>query len=222
MVGWLKRLMLALALLAAAPACADSWMPPQQASYVSPDKKTRFTVIPRRLKDQLAYFSDKVDGKEPAGQPQGGEPRARGILERRSGKAWVKVWEAPLVNEVAPVSALVANGGNYVVTFDNWHSVGVGENVVVIYRAGGSIVRSLKLFDILPEDYVRALPRTISSMWWSGENVLSKDGRHALLKIVIPNREGSMVTAITCWGSKNPLHSEEQAERWAEQDRAAD
>jgi hypothetical protein len=36
---------------------------------------------------------------------------------------------------VAPVRALVSNGGEHVVTFDNWHSGGFRDNVVVIYAA---------------------------------------------------------------------------------------
>jgi hypothetical protein len=100
------RLVGAVALVAALPAFADSWIPATQTTYFSSDKATRLTVVPRDIKDQLAYFTDKVDGKEPAGQRHGGEPRALGILERRSGQTWTKVWEVPLVNEVAPVEAL--------------------------------------------------------------------------------------------------------------------
>jgi hypothetical protein len=79
-----------------------------------------------------------------------------------------------------------------VVTFDNWHSVGFGDNVVVIYRRDGSLVRSMKLADILPPDYVRALPTSVSSMWWGGEHALSPDGRQVVLKVVVPNRSGSI------------------------------
>ncbi|MEG3086067.1 hypothetical protein [Sphingomonas sp. PB4P5] len=191
-MGWVIRLMVAATLLAASPAFADSWMPAERKSYLSSDKATRLTVVPRDLENQLAYFSDKVEGKEPAGQRRGGEPRALGILERRSGQAWTKVWEGPLVNEVAPVHALVANGGGHVVTFDNWHSAGFGDNVVVIYRGDGSVVRTMKLADILPEDYVRALPTSVSSMWWGGEHELSRDGRQVVLKVVVPSGRGSI------------------------------
>ncbi|KMS55945.1 hypothetical protein V473_13660 [Sphingobium cupriresistens LL01] len=190
----LVRLLVAAALLASAPASADSWMPAMQKTYLSSNKTVRLTVIPRDLEDQLSYFSDKVDGKEPAGQRKGGEPQARAILERRNGRAWTKIWQAPLANEVAPVSALVTNSASYVVTFDNWHSAGFGDNVVVIYRADGSQVRSMRLVDILPEDYIRALPTSVSSIWWSGEHALSNDGRQVELKVVIPNSRGAIDT----------------------------
>ena len=189
---WLLNLVGVVAVVAASPAFADSWMPATQTSYLSPDKAMRLTVVPRDLENQRAYFTDKVDGKEPAGQRRGGEPRALGILERRSGQTWIKVWEVPLANEVAPVHALVANGGGHIVTFDNWHSVGFGDNVVVIYRSDGSMVRAMKLTDILPEDYVRALPTSVSSLWWGGEHELSRDGRQVVLKVVVPSSRGSI------------------------------
>lgn len=191
-MGWLIRLVSAVAMVVASPALADSWLPPEPKTYLSPDKATRLTVLPRDLENQLTYFSDKLDGKKLAGQRSGGEPRALGIVERRSGAAWIQVWKAPLVNEVAPVRALVANGGGHVVTFDNWHSTGFGDNVVVIYRGDGSLVRAMKLTDILPENYVRALPTSVSSLWWSGEHVLSRDGRQVVLKVVVPNGGGSI------------------------------
>lgn len=189
---WLLRATIAFALILAAPAFADTWLPPQRTTYESADKMVRFTVVPRDLSNQLAYFTDKVDGKEPAGQRGGGEPRARGVLERRSGSKWVKVWEGALVNDVSPVRALVANDGSHVVTFDNWHSTGFGDNVVVIYRRDGSLVRSMTLGDIVPEDYIRAIPRSVSSLWWGGDHALSADGRQLILRIVVPGRDGSI------------------------------
>lgn len=183
---WLAAVFGVMWLAAATPVLADSWMPPERNTYESADKATRLTVIPRELEGSLPYFEDKLDDKEPAGQRAGGEPRARGVLERRVGGKWVTLWRAPLANEVAPVSALVTNGGDYVATFDNWHSVGFGENVIVIYRADGTIVRSMALKDILPEDYIRALPTSVSSTWWSGEHELSRDQRSLILKVAVP------------------------------------
>ena len=41
-----------------------------------------------------------------------------------------KLWAIPLVNEVSPVDALVSDKDDYVITFDNWHSVGYGDDAV--------------------------------------------------------------------------------------------
>lgn len=188
---WRLVIGLLAVLLSPLPARADSWAPATRQTYASAGNKVRFTVIPRDLESSLSYFEDKVAHREPAGQRAGGEPRARGVLERLVAGRWTTVWEAPLVNEVAPVSALVTEDAAYVVTFDDWHSVGFGEHVVVIYRGDGSVVRSYKLTDILPPDYVRALPRSVSSLWWSGKHVLSQDGKRLVLKVVVPSVSGS-------------------------------
>ncbi len=179
-----------LAFLTSAPASADSWELPSRQTYLSSNKAVRLIVEPRAIDNQFSYFDDKVKGREPAGQRAGDNRRsAYGTLERRVGGAWVKLWDATLRNEVAPVSALVSNDGAHVVTFDNWHSVGFGDNVVVIYSADGAVVRSFRLDDLLPADYIRALPRSVSSLWWHGEHRFSPDGRQLLLAIVVPNDE---------------------------------
>jgi hypothetical protein len=88
---------------------------------------------------------------------------------------------------VSPVSALVADGGAYVVTFDNWHSVGFGDDVIVIYDQNGKLLKSLSLADILPGEYVKALPRSVSSLWWAGEHRIV--GTDLVLSIVVPSED---------------------------------
>jgi hypothetical protein len=184
----LVRLVCALGavLACAAPAWADSWLPATVKTYEAADHSARLTVSPRGIESPLKYFEDKVDGTEPAGQKPGAEPAATGVLEVRDGAGWKIVWKRALVNDVAPVHALVAPGGRWVVTFDNWHSMGWGDDVVVIYGGDGTRVRSLSLNDLLPKDYVEALPRSVSSIWWSGEHRFSPDEATLLLQIVIP------------------------------------
>jgi hypothetical protein len=138
---------------------------PEVTSYVSANGKYRLTVVPRKLESQLAYFQTKSRGET--------LPRSKGPLGRveelRDGK-WLPLWSRPLVNEVAPVTAVVADDGRHVVTFDNWHMTGFGEHVVVIYGAGGALIRSLRLDEIVPAYFVDALPRSVSSIHWrSGE-----------------------------------------------------
>lgn len=180
---------IALLMLSATAARADSWALPRETIVKSPDRAVRLVITPRRLSSQLDYFRDKVAGRDPAGQAPGdGSATATARLERRTFPGiWRTVWRAPLVNEVAPGEALVANGGRYVVTFDEWHMVGFGDHVVVIYGPDGRLIRSLKLQDILPEDYIYAIPRSISSIWWGGEHALSEDGERLILRIVVPS-----------------------------------
>lgn len=180
---WLALTMV-LALTANAPAVADSWLPARTQTYASPDGQHRLTVIPRDITSPLGYFDDKVDGKEPAGQRPGSPTEPRGVLERRVGAGWETVWARPLVNDVSPVRALVSAGGDYVVTFDNWHSAGYGDDVVVIYGRDGGLIRALALSDILPESYIRSLPRSTSSMQWGGKHLIS--GEALVLSVVAP------------------------------------
>lgn len=176
---------LALAVLSPGTAAADSWLPPRPTTYVSSDRNFRLLVTPRALENGLSYFEDLVDERPNPGQRPGGTPAARGKLERRvAGGRWTTVWDAALVNDVAPVRALVSDDGAYVVTFDNWHQVGIGEHVVVIYDGSGTLVRSLMLTDIVPETYAKALPRSVSSLHWGGEHRLSGD--ELILRVVVP------------------------------------
>lgn len=188
MVKWLAFALLSLP----ASAVADSWMPPRPETVMSADRRSRVTLTPRALAGALPYFQDKVDGREPAGQaPDSPETRPTARVEHREQGRWQTVWEGPLVNDVGPLAALLTNGADRLVTFDNWHSVGIGDDVVVIYDARGRLVRKLALTDLVPEAYVDALPHTVSSLWWSGEHRLADDGRTLLLAVVVPSSDAA-------------------------------
>lgn len=165
----------AFALLSAAPLLADSWIEPERRVYRSADRQWRLIVTPR------------VDPRRPVAERACGAPPPRGVLERRGpNRRWVRVWDRPLVNEIAPTDALIADGRHYVVTLDNWYFEGSGENDVVIYDAEGGTVRSLALQDFLPADYIVALPHTFSSRWWREGHRFSEDGTRLILSIVMP------------------------------------
>src|SRR5690606_13407911 len=122
---WVFRI---LCVVASDTALADSWSLPTPEIYSSADGSKRLTVYPRELSNQLDYFSDKVEGIEPAGQRRAASTAtATAILESKAkGGKWALMWHGPLLNNVSPVSALVSNSGHHVVTFDNWHEVGHG------------------------------------------------------------------------------------------------
>lgn len=192
--GSIRTICLVLTCLVVLPlaASADTWFPPTVQTYLSPDNQTRFTVIPRGIESPLAYFDGLVRGDDNAGQQPSGAPFARGILERETGDGtWTTLWDKRLVNNVSPVSALVADSSRYVVTFDNWASMGWGNDVIVIYGADGTLIRSLSLNDVLPEDYVRALPRSLSSLWWSGAHSIEASDDVLILKVVTPGERYS-------------------------------
>lgn len=171
------------------PSCADSWMLPEQATLLSADGQARAVITPRDLESQLDYFEDKVDGTEAAGQRQGGPSAAHARLEVRSDKGWQLVWQGSIANDVAPVEALVAKAARYLVTFDDWHGTGYGPHVVVIYGPKGERVRALSLSDIVPDDYIEALPHSVSSIRWRGEPRFSADGAHVLIPVIVPSKQ---------------------------------
>ncbi|KTE85884.1 hypothetical protein ATE72_01205 [Sphingopyxis sp. HXXIV] len=180
----------ALFALAVAPARADSWMSPQIATYVSASGQYRLTVVPREIGSQLAYFEAKVRG-ETLPEPEG----PLGRFERLEGGQWVSVWSRALLNEVAPVDALVSDDGQRVVTFDNWHSVGHGDHVVVLYGADGGLIRSLRLDQIVPAYFIDGLPASTSSIHWrNGEPRFA--GGMLELAVSEAGREGSFPVRI--------------------------
>ncbi|MET1111420.1 MAG: hypothetical protein ABWX67_07845 [Allosphingosinicella sp.] len=180
-----------LLLVSGSAVWADSWFPPSKTTYRSPDKAARLTVTPRALESGLAYFDDKVEGREPAGAPAGTrDASATATLERRgpSGR-WETIWTRPLDNEVAPVDVVVAKGGRGFATFDNWHSTGYGPNAIVVYDGEGKIVRRLGLADLFPEWFVASLPRSVSSIHWRGEPRISERSGHLIVPVIQPSNE---------------------------------
>lgn len=175
--------------VAPSPSCADSWMLPTPTTYTSCASHARITVNPRDLKSQLGYFEDKVKKVDPAGQKKGGSPVASARLERLVDGRWQVIWEHRIANDVAPVSALVRDDGEYAVTFDDWFGTGYGPNAVVIYGAGGKQVRALALSDVVPADYIKALPHSVSSIQWRGDPRFSSDGQKVIIPVVIPSEE---------------------------------
>lgn len=189
----IRRAAFALLLISSSAVWADSWMPPSKETYLSTDKTARLTVTPRDLKSALAYFEDKVAGKVNAGAPTGTKATtATAVFELRGANGqWERAWAGPLANEVAPVEAVVANKGLGFATFDNWHSMGFGADAIVIYGRDGTLVRKLGLTDLFPDWYVDALPRSVSSIHWRGEPLISEDGGELIVPVVQPSNDES-------------------------------
>lgn len=77
------------------------------------------------------------------------------------------IWKKPMLNDVCPVNAIVANDGSSVATIDNWYSRGYGANVFVIYDANGEAKHTYQLNDFSPfpsNEYFTS----VSSLHWCG------------------------------------------------------
>lgn len=165
---------------------ADSWRLPTTEKYCSENKKYCLKVEPKKLESQLSYFQDKVDEKVDAGADKNvKENYCKGTFFAK-GK---KLWKIQLDNEVSPVSALVSNDGNYVITFDNWHGVGYGDNVVAIYNGiTGKLIEKLGLSDFLTESDIYNLPAGTSSIQWHGIHQIDYQNQQLILKVVKPSK----------------------------------
>lgn len=100
---------------------------------------------------------------------------------------WITLWQQPLVNDVAPVHALIAKDGTYLITFDNWHHMGHGDDAVVIYDARGRLIRKLALVDFLPRSYIGTLPTSVSSIHWGRGHFLADSDETLILRVVEPS-----------------------------------
>ena len=152
----------ALAALTAGGAFADSWLAATEQDYYSANEAYYLHVVPG-------------DGSSPA----------RGTLyeaARREGDD-AEVWSRWLENPYAPHKVLVADSGEYVVTFDEWGGVGYGPNVVVIYGPEGELVKQFALEDLLTEEEIAAVPQTVSSRWWGGEHYIDEEAGDLVLAV---------------------------------------
>jgi hypothetical protein len=94
-----------------------------------------------------------------------------------------QLWTATLSNKVSPVEALVSDDGKYVVTLDNWHRVGYGEDVVAFYGKGGQ-VKKYSLEEIAgdiaeglgPVRFFQLFDHSVSSRMWRHRSLIFFDG----------------------------------------------
>ena len=163
-----RRLWLSISIVFAFQVFGDSWFLPERATFDSSDGQWRLSITPKDLREEFDRDSANV---------------ARAELYRKSAHGtFVRTAAWRLVNEVSPVDALVANDGT-AVTFDHWGSVGYGEDVVVIYRPDGALVRQLALEDLLETEDILQLPHSTSSIWWAGKHRLDETERSVVLEI---------------------------------------
>jgi len=147
---------------------ADSWRPPNPSvSYESAAKDARFIVISSGKLSGLVNCSGSVYTKS----------------SLTAAESWVKRWDKPLQNQLSPVTALVANGGWRVVTFDNYYSVGFGDEVIVFYDEAGNLLKKYSLESLLSETELSQVPRSVSSRWW--RHKIQLDEKLGLLRVDI-------------------------------------
>jgi len=89
----------------------------------------------------------------------------RATLYRDDGDKRTELWSRFLINNHAPVKVFVSNSGRYVLTMDEWHSV--GELPVVIYGRRGYLIRVHNTDSLGLKDDIEHITRSVSSYWWN-------------------------------------------------------
>jgi hypothetical protein len=87
------------------------------------------------------------------------------------------LWSRYLINNVAPLDVHVGMSGGYVVTMDEWGEKGFLP--LVVYGAGGRLLRVFSLQDLLTKEELSHLERSVSSIQW----------RQKALVVFLPNNE---------------------------------
>ena len=127
-------------------ACADSWGPIEQTEFYSENRK------------HMLRFEPHPDWPSKPGH-------CRAVLFK-GGK---ELWSRYLINNHAPVRVFVADSGDYVLTMDEWHSV--GELPVVIYGRRGELVRVHSTDSLGLKDDIEHIKQTVSSYWWNEDSI---------------------------------------------------
>ena len=181
---------------------ADSWLPAHIRIYYSENKEYKLIITPKitSKKYDWWYYYKSNDHPQTKKVLRKKERFMRNIKEqdtifipctaelyRISKTDSILIWQKPLLNEIGPVDAIVANNGSSVVTFDNWYSRGHGENVFVVYDENGEAKMSYELKEISPfplNDYKES---KTSIHWYRYGNIRFIDNER--IEIIFVTRE---------------------------------
>jgi hypothetical protein len=125
---------------------ADSWRAAEKAEFSSENRKYMLKIEPH-----------PDSWKNPG--------HCRATLFR--GKK--EIWSRHLINNYAPVRVFVADSGQYVLTMDEWHSV--GKLPVVIYGPLGDLIQVHSTDSLGLKDDIAHIRITISSYWWNEDSI---------------------------------------------------
>ena len=147
-------------------AWADSWELPKTRDYYSSDSSYLLRVVPTIIPAKYWEWQAAKPKKRSRYSPQDTTiVHCYATLFHRVQKDLVPVWKQDLVNRIAPMHALVSNDGRYVVTLDNWASLGYGVDVVVVYDHQGAMRKRTNLESLSPYP-LNQYRITVSSLWW--------------------------------------------------------
>jgi len=161
-----KYIIIILTLLIADKVLADIWDSPKIMDYYNSDSTFYVRIYPRHIPDKYSKWLEASQKKKKKFQPADTlvTPCYARMYKVADGKEKL-IWEQKLINRIAPVTAIVSNDGKFLVTFDNWLSMGYGVDVMVYYNEKGELIKRHMLEDISPFP-INTYKISISSLWW--------------------------------------------------------
>ena len=158
----MKHIVCILFLVSALHASADSWALPTAQTVVSEKGHYIAKIIP-------ADFKSKSPDKHAI---------ARIYKYDEQSDTYIKYREQDLVNKMMPVYTLILDNSQ-IITFDEWHSVGIGKNVIVVYGENGKFLKNFPLDRIAYKFEIKKFKRSVSSIYWRG-NAHYVEYRHSV------------------------------------------
>ena len=144
----------------------DTWRNPEITDYYSENGLYMLRVFPTEIPENYSKWKvAKTKKKEKFSAQDSTIIKCHAILFKTSDSDTTIIWKKKLINQISPVVAIVANDGNSIVTFDNWHSNGYGMDVMVAYDKTGGLIKRFKLEDFSPIP-INEFEMSISSLWW--------------------------------------------------------
>lgn len=156
-----RYLALVLLLIATSFARADSWGPLESSQVRSPTGKYELRITPEK------HWADKPGHCTAALYQVGADDQP--------------VWSRHLINDEGPVTTFVADSGRYVVTMDEWGSI--GELPVVIYGSNGRLIKVHSTDSLGLKDDILHIEQSVSSYHWNQNAITCFDREEEVLFI---------------------------------------
>jgi tetratricopeptide (TPR) repeat protein len=159
----LARVVIAVFVLAAGTVRADEWVTPTKRTHTSRNKRMEVVIVP----------ADDGSSGAKATISELGRPGATFTLK----SPWM------------PVDSVLLDDGS-LLTFDEWHSLGVG-NVATLYERTGQVRWTRTLVDLIGAKLADEASHSVSSIWWRKtplEWTLAADGKSGTVTLFDENQ----------------------------------
>ena len=162
-----KKVIIIFSLLSiSVSANCDTWLEPTIKRYYSSDSTYFVDIIPRKVPAKYYRWINATEKRKKRFHPSDTLiTPCHAIMYKNTPDGIEQIWEQKLINRICPVTAIVSESGEYLVTFDNWYSMGYGVDVMVVYNSRGELLKRHMLEDISPFP-INTYSITISSLWW--------------------------------------------------------